>query len=119
MFRISFCVDDKGLADLLHSLTGRRIIDLDVRPVANGHAPEKPTGKARPNGGHGNSKQDDFIVVLRQAKAITPETAKDAAAAVGASRTSYQHFLREAVKAGHIRKGKKVGINLSYTWTDK
>jgi hypothetical protein len=115
VFKIDFFVEDKQLPAVLHSINGK-VLNLQVTPVVN--AVVVKDNRGRPNG---KLKQDAahtmglFCKELKKLGEITAMNAKDVLEKIGMSRTSYNHFLNEAVKAGLIKKAKKDG-KISWSW---
>lgn len=99
MFKVGFLVDDKNLPVVLRACAGK-IYDLDVMPVINA---EVANGKVKSKGA---SSLDLFMseVNKRRLKTLDASTAKEITEAVGLSRTSYGHFLKELVNADRLRK---------------
>jgi hypothetical protein len=105
MFRVSFFVDDKHLAPVMHGLAGMAR-DLLVVPVAN--AEVAPTGKvqARKSG-------ENYELVFMQIKETMAKTdaphftsvqARQACSELGLSASSWNHFVSKMVETGVVTK---------------
>jgi hypothetical protein len=110
MFRISFFVEDKNLAGILHSIAGSTF-NLEVRPVVNAQMV------------NGRLKQKvattlaNFVAELKKAKEITADEARAAAQRSGYGPSSYSYLLQSIVKAGLIKKNGMKGNRMQYIWT--
>ena len=111
MFRISFFVEDKQLAAVLHHIAGAGPKDLEVVPVANLKA--KPNGELKVTA---RSTVAGFLQALKASGAkIDSASARAAAAECGGSAASYGYFLKKAIQQGAIRK-KGSGTASTYEW---
>ena len=111
MFRISFFVEDKQLAGVLHQIAGAGPKDLEVVPVANLAA--KKNGELKVTA---QASVEGFLQALRKSGAeINAESARAAAAQCGGSAASYGYFLKKAIQQGAIRK-KGQGTRSIYEW---
>lgn len=114
MFRISFFVDDKHLADVLRGIAGKARGAPEVVPVVNA-VQDKANGKLRQDSEH------TLGLFLKELKKIAPEKptsadARTALSACGLSPTSNNYFLKAAIKAGLMKKGKPPGTGRPQTW---
>lgn len=109
MFKIDFFVDDKYLAEVLRTLSGRTR-NLSVVPVSN--AIPHANGEIKSKAGR---TVDLFVAELKKHEAVTPKIAKECAQKIGLSPVSYLHLLEGAMKQGAIKRHGK-GSNTKYEW---
>jgi DNA-binding transcriptional ArsR family regulator len=107
MFRISFIVEDKNLATIMHQLAGRAI-NLEVVPVAGSNPALNGTAHI-PRG----NIHELFLAALKARKMKT-FVAKDARAIcqeIGVSPTAYSHHLRVMIKEGLVNAKIQKGVH--------
>lgn len=123
MFKIDFFVEDKHLPAVLHSINGKAL-NLQVAPVVNAVVAKDKRG--RPNGKLKQNAEHTMGLFLKELKAITGDAgeisaanAKTALEKAGLSPTSNNYFLKQAVKARLIKKGKRgtgMGHPMMWSW---
>lgn len=109
MFKIEVMVDDNKLAQALYALTGIARGQPAVVPVVN----MKPNGEAATNG----RMIDLFAEWLKREKpeSLKANDLRDFLKSIGKAPSSYQHLVREAIKAHLITKRGK-GSGMTYHW---
>jgi hypothetical protein len=113
MFRISFLVDDKHLAPVLTSLTGKAR-DLSVVPVGNVEAVPNGRGKHRTENSYELFMNE---VRKRGVKQMTPKDVKELLDSMGRSSSSYSHLLNRAMADRAIKKSKAPGAHNAFIYT--
>jgi hypothetical protein len=109
MFRVEFFCDDKKLAEALRALMGVAHGAPSVVPVVN--AIKTGNGLAAASGG---SHVDRFIVGLKGVDAFSGHEARKIAKAQGLNPASSNHFLKNAIARGVIRKAGGKGSHTTY-----
>jgi hypothetical protein len=110
MFKISFTVEDRHLAEILHKIN-KLAIELDITPLVNAIA---KNGKLQQQ--NANSIEA-FVKELKKFDTISATSAREAVQKMGGSPGAYSYYLRQATKGGLIKKHAKGRGNLmSYTW---
>jgi hypothetical protein len=113
MFRIEVFVQDDKLAAVLHALSGM-VMNLDVQPVANAVV---QNGKVQAE--TGGTLVELFGPYLNDhPEPVTVDYVRSFLVSAGRSPTSYQHLLKEALKAKLITKRGK-GTGMSYSRAKK
>lgn len=101
MFRIAFMIEDKHVANMLHTVAGVAI-DLQVVPVVN--VGRVANGKATPatNG----DPIELFIAMMKKRKltSVNAKSAKDLMQEIGLARTSYYYVIKRAMAAHLLKK---------------
>ena len=109
MFKIAFLVEDKHLAAVLTSLTGKAR-ELEVLPVQN--AMPAPNGKVVPRM---NNSYELFAESVRKSgkKEFNARTIKDLLKSDGRSSSSYSHLINRGVADKLFKRHEKDG-HLTY-----
>jgi len=105
MFRVSFYVDDRKLADALRSLAGTAYGQPEVQPVINAEKATNGTLVARTDG----SIAAQFIEHMRKNKLanVNAAIAKDFLKANGRSPQSATYLLTQCVKLHALKRSGK------------
>jgi len=124
MFRITFTVEDRNLAKIMHQLAGQAY-NLEVVPVAGSNPELMPVnGSARGKGGVPGPRTAQMlradivaaggapqmlIKVMRENKMteINAAKVKDFCRKMGLSITSYSHLISSAIDLGLLKKAGK------------
>jgi len=113
MFRLSFFVEDKHLAEVLTNVAGRAR-DLQVLPVIN--AQPAANGKVKAQAGSKLELVEKALRKTSRGASVGISMMRIALKSAGLSPASAQHFLKELVKAGQLKKGERIGNTRSFAY---